>query len=49
MYYNRKSPECGLKWLKTPPYIAVKISAIFYDRRILGVLGLLGQDQTNNH
>lgn len=49
MYYTGKSPEYRAEWLKVPPYISVKISAIFYDRRILGVLGLLGQDQTNNH
>lgn len=30
MYYTEKCPVYGLKWLKTPPYISVKKSAIFY-------------------
>ena len=44
MYYTEKCPVYGLKWLKTPPYISVKKSAISYVRRILGELGLLRQD-----
>ena len=35
MYYTEKCPEYGLKRLKIPPYISVKISAISYVRRIL--------------
>lgn len=44
MYYTEKRQEYGLKRLKIPPYISVKKSAIFYDGRILGELGLLRQD-----
>lgn len=44
MYYTGKCPVYGLKRLKIPPYISVKKSAIFYDGRILGELGLLRQD-----
>ena len=44
MYYARFVPICGLFWSKTPPAYRVKKSAIFYDRRILGELVLLGRD-----
>lgn len=49
MYYTGKSPEYRAEWLKIPPIWVVKISAIFYDRRILSGIGANGQDQTNNH
>lgn len=39
-----KALNMGLNGQKYPPGISVKKSAIFYDGRILGELGLLRQD-----
>ena len=44
MYYTEKYQKYWLKRLKIPPLYICKKSAIFYDGRILGELGLLRQD-----
>lgn len=44
MYYVSFLPIYGVFRSKIPPAYHVKKSAIFYDGRILGELGLLRQD-----
>lgn len=41
---HRKIPGIWAETVENTPCISVKKSAIFYDRRILWVLGLLGRD-----